>query len=401
MTHHQYTIFQNKGLIDIRAIKTFGVSSKEGDSPIGFFGTGLKYAIAICLREGLEIEILRGNEVLKFDTTTTEIRVDEFQIVTMNDQELGFTTDLGKKWQLWQAFRELYCNTLDEGGNIYTKEYAPPSSSELTTVVVKGRAMVNIYEERHKYFLETNPIATSRYAEAHGEASGSIFYRKIRAEETGKASLFTYNILSSLELTEDRTIKHDFYAKNFIARLILCSDNLQFVKKVLSAPKSYFEEALAFEDSYPFLPEPSKTFLEAVRQLRLDRTVHINPSALIVFHKALRITDELEPAELTNIEEAQLNRAIDCCKRAGFEVDKYPIIVIDFAEVGVLGYVENGKIILTKAAFLRGTKMVAGTLIEEYVHLKYGVLDETRPMQDALIDCMLSVVETHVLKEPI
>jgi hypothetical protein len=45
-------VFENPGEIDAAAIRTFGVSVKEGENPIGFFGTGLKYAIAILLRTG-------------------------------------------------------------------------------------------------------------------------------------------------------------------------------------------------------------------------------------------------------------------------------------------------------------------------------------------------------------
>jgi len=39
-------IFHNQGELDIRAVTTFGLSVKKNDNPIGYFGTGLKYAIA-------------------------------------------------------------------------------------------------------------------------------------------------------------------------------------------------------------------------------------------------------------------------------------------------------------------------------------------------------------------
>lgn len=45
-------IFRNAGTIDPKSITTFGVSSKENPGAIGFFGTGLKYALAILLRHG-------------------------------------------------------------------------------------------------------------------------------------------------------------------------------------------------------------------------------------------------------------------------------------------------------------------------------------------------------------
>jgi hypothetical protein len=37
--------------------------------------------------------------------------------------------------------------------------------------------------------------------------------------------------------------------------------------------------------------------------------------------------------------------------------------------------------------------MVAGTLIEEYLHLKHGIVDETRQMQNFLIDTICSLGE--------
>ena len=43
-----------------RAIRTLGVSVKVGDSPIGYFGTGLKFALATILRKGGEIVLKRG-----------------------------------------------------------------------------------------------------------------------------------------------------------------------------------------------------------------------------------------------------------------------------------------------------------------------------------------------------
>ena len=108
-------VFQNKGLIDPMAITTFGLNAKVGDSPIGQFGTGLKYAIAVLLRTGHEITIWRGLEPLRFDVIEHETRGKLFNIVRMNGEKLSFMTNLGPKWELWMAFRELFCNAKDEG----------------------------------------------------------------------------------------------------------------------------------------------------------------------------------------------------------------------------------------------------------------------------------------------
>lgn len=55
-------IFHNPGELDIRAVTTFGLSVKKSDNPIGQFGTGLKYAIAVALRHGCDVEICAGRE---------------------------------------------------------------------------------------------------------------------------------------------------------------------------------------------------------------------------------------------------------------------------------------------------------------------------------------------------
>ena len=65
--------FTNPGEIDIRAVTTMGVNVKEGSSSIGYFGTGLKYAIATLLREGQEIIIHSGLTTYYFLSFQEEI----------------------------------------------------------------------------------------------------------------------------------------------------------------------------------------------------------------------------------------------------------------------------------------------------------------------------------------
>ncbi|MDD3302253.1 MAG: hypothetical protein PHN31_01760 [Candidatus Gracilibacteria bacterium] len=48
-----YTLFENDGEIDINSIKFLGCSTKDGIETIGKFGTGLKYAISVLLRNGI------------------------------------------------------------------------------------------------------------------------------------------------------------------------------------------------------------------------------------------------------------------------------------------------------------------------------------------------------------
>src|SRR6185312_10809566 len=155
-------IFQNLGEIDIAAVSTFGVSVKEGDNPIGFFGTGLKYAIAVLLRTGHTVAIHSGLTCVDFGLRKAEVRGQEFEFVTMaidggKPVDIGFTTQLGKQWEMWMAYREIACNCKDEGGIAQFSNAAPVPTAGTTQIVVQGQDFEAVHADRHKYILEDAP----------------------------------------------------------------------------------------------------------------------------------------------------------------------------------------------------------------------------------------------------
>src|ERR1700676_3943518 len=96
-----YVVFENPGEIDAAAIATFGVSVKESDNPIGFFGTGLKYALAILLRTGHKVSIQSGERAHAFSLQEVTIRSFPFSVVCMDGAPMGFTDAVGKTWVVW------------------------------------------------------------------------------------------------------------------------------------------------------------------------------------------------------------------------------------------------------------------------------------------------------------
>ena len=123
-------VFENPGEIDVASISTFGVSVKESDNPIGFFGTGLKYAIAILLRNNHKVTIHSGVDTHAFDTENVTVRGRSFDFVRLTTNEgqperIGFTTEVGKTWEIWMAYRELFCNARDENGDAFLAREMP------------------------------------------------------------------------------------------------------------------------------------------------------------------------------------------------------------------------------------------------------------------------------------
>ena len=164
----QCVVFTTPGLIPLEAFTTFGVNAKPNSTnPFGYFGTGLKYAIAVCLRNGCKVVLWRGDIKYTFYVSTKDFRGKDFDFVRMKKEtrnfaglwassytQLPFTLELGKNWELWQAFRELETNTRDENG--WTTLVDNPGindDADLTRIEVHGSRFVDEYHKMGCHFL--------------------------------------------------------------------------------------------------------------------------------------------------------------------------------------------------------------------------------------------------------
>ena len=100
--------FQNPGEIDIRGATIAGLSAKVGDSPIGKFGTGLKYAIASILRWGGEVTIYSGTDCYIFESEAIDFRGSEHHQVVMSRNDgpanpIGITATTATTGQLGRS----------------------------------------------------------------------------------------------------------------------------------------------------------------------------------------------------------------------------------------------------------------------------------------------------------
>ena len=377
--------FQNKGLIDPVAIKTFGVSAKDCDDPIGFFGTGLKYAIAILLRNKCEITIMRGLEEITFSTITQTVRGQDFEVVCMNGEPMGFTLELGKTWEMWQAFRELYCNTLDEHGETFGNAVFP--QEDWTTIIVHGAAFYDEYVRKDRIILMGKPQYQAGAVEIHDKPHGAIHYQGVRVGDFERPPIMTYNIIGHLKLTEDRTVAEMAQVNSAIRIAVLKSTDKAFIKKFVTAPKDSYEATVDLN----WFESPGDTFMEVMEEIPFNKIE--NGSLLIFFNKHRESRKVPQPAQLTDIEKEQLERAVDFSILLDFPVDKFPIHVTDDLSDSTLGMALHGEIYVARRTFMMGTKMVAATLIEEYLHIEKGFNDCTYPMQNFLFEKLVSLGE--------
>lgn len=174
---------------------TMGDSEKRGSSGvIGVFGSGLKYSLALLLRNNVKFEaIVTGNAYIggrdrdykEIFTPYTYVSEDEItgkskELIGINVQrdfesfnsihcedifeceiaekyETGFALQLGFNWELWMALREIYSNMLDEGGSycedecLITHKYG----TVIKLTFEEGSEFDQIWQNRQNFIRES------------------------------------------------------------------------------------------------------------------------------------------------------------------------------------------------------------------------------------------------------
>lgn len=311
-------IFETPGLIDIRSFTTFGLNSKpNARNPIGFFGTGLKYAVAVLAREKIAVRLFIGEVEYKFFMEETSFRGDTFQAVKMQrrhgllsawtKEDLPFTTELGKKWKLWQVFRELYANTKDEGGIIFKADVAAPIIGH-TVIAVDSLDFEEEYNKRDEIFLpEHDPDAVE--VQVIKRPSKYVYWRGMRVLDLNdkEQSIYTYNIMSPIDLTEDRTAKYSWVINIKIAAHIARSDDRQLIESAVKADNGTYESHLDWKFSSV---APNSTYLDVVASL--SRNSVVRPSVSSYYKTYAPRSSNLTPRSLRQ-------QIVDCVKNGEFD----------------------------------------------------------------------------------
>ena len=377
--------FKNNGAIDLDTIRVMGVSVKENENAIGYFGTGLKFALATLLRTEHKVVLYRQGMTILFEARPKEIRGETFNVVTMNGEELGFTTQLGRNWEIWQAYRELYCNCKDEDGVIITSR---EDLVEDTVFEVSGGQIDKIHSQRAAIVLESEPFNSADNVEIRRGGSKYGFYRGIRVHDLPSPSLFTWNVISQVDLTEDRTLKYPFEFTSPIQNAIVKLEDEDLLREILVAPEGSFEKDFNFNGCYA---QPSEAFLRLCKQNR--NNLRFNNSAIMYWMKKVDIAEYADQEELDEMESDELLEALKLCNSLGCSLTADEITFVPSLGEGGFGVCKNGKIYISKIVFDKGYRFLASTIYEEWCHRDHGVKDFTREFQDLLLDKLIAVQE--------
>jgi len=211
--------FKTPGEIPLDAFSLLGINVKHSPTAIGRFGTGLKYAVAVILRHGGEIKLFINMVEYEFYLAKKDFRGKTFQQVRMRkrgglgkwltSKALPFTTEFGKDWGLWQAYRELESNTRDEDGvtSIGT-DMGIPARGTLIHVDCPG---FHEHIEKAEAFLPEekdrgNRVYSGPMVDIYDRPSKHLYYQGIRVFDLRYPARMTYDFKAPyVQLTEDRT----------------------------------------------------------------------------------------------------------------------------------------------------------------------------------------------------
>lgn len=250
-----------------------------------------------------------------------------------------------------------------------------------TTIQVVGDDFRRAALEKNKIFLETTPIGEFSGVEIHPGQSDCVYFRGIRAMKLDKKSAFTYNIKTEIELTEDRTIKYNYHQTYWIEGAIQDLTDPKLIEAIICSDK-FYEDSLSYN-------RQTEEFSEIVMEIANRRGIaSVNLSALTEAEKNLRRTASTVEIPLSAYEKGQIQEALAFLKEIGFEVIA-PIIVSQSLGTSIYGLARFGTIYIAKETLDRGGNWLAGTILEEHLHITKGFLDESRDFQNYLLDLVM------------
>lgn len=334
-------VFYTNTKMPLQSFTTFGINSKPNSTnPIGYFGTGLKNAVAIILRHGGTLTLTVDGTQHEFYSAPLEFRGKSFSQVRMRKKiwtpegwrnirsvAMPYTTELGKNWSLWQAYRELESNTRDEGGasGEYIQVDAPG-----TYIEVYCPGFVEITKKKNEVFLDVpgDKIFENSSFRMFDVGSRYIYYRGVRVYDLRYPARFTYDFKDRVVyLTEERTASNAYWLFHLISQALMTQiDARSVLNKALRVDKSaeHFEgHDLSFDAS----EEASTIFKEVARQLAVKGFAA--PRA-IGYHAALSYRSSSSRKLEVELTQDQWNEICAALKGAG----KHDLAALISSQVG-------------------------------------------------------------------
>lgn len=409
----KYLKIQNDGLLDIRLLSLMGGTTKANDSfKIGQWGSGLKYSMAYLLRNNLSFRVFIGSEEVKITTEVENIRGEDFEIIHVNGEKTSVTTNMGgDAWKPWMIVREIWCNALDEGGNL--KEVTTDcfgNDGKTTFFIQMTPDFMEVYNNWDKYFIHDLPVLhTHGYYSVYENFDNCKLYKQgVLIKSFDAHSIFKYDIKdATLNELREFNGSGSYPIVHALENLPkhLC---LRFFEKI---ENHHFEATMSWDWYTSF----SRNWVDCLGDKKLihdgiiaawlfagkgfnnlENTICVPKKVYDFFVKEFpeigvtKVTEKGEFVESENYElqkkvDYVISKLIDC----GYNmVNGVKITLGTFDDKSVIGRadINNKEILLGHQLSTKTNHYIASTIIEENEHIRTGFSDESREFQQHFID---------------
>ena len=219
------------------------------------------------------------------------------------------------------------------------------------------------------------------------------YYRGIRAVALRERSMLTYNLVCDQQLTEDRTLANPHQLETWAADAVTELEDEHLLEQVLFAPEGFIEHRF----DYPRHATPSDVFMRVVE--RHAHNARINRSAVELWKSKTKREIAYSPVTLDAMERQQVTEATAMCSRINCPITAADFTVVEDLGSEVLGLVRDHRILISRRCLDMGVRTLAGTLYEEWLHLKHRKQDCSRAMQNHLVDALFATVAKLMFAE--
>ena len=426
----KYLKISNDVEVEPNAFKLLGACTKRGDNTkIGYFGSGLKYAMATFIREGINLRIFAGEKEVVLGTVKEQFRGESFDIITVDGEKTSLTTSMGVDWKPWQAVREVYCNALDEENHeIKIGACEPIGEVEKTIFFIQiNEELEIICTEWDKYFaINREHIAICEEGKILQTLGSKLnLYRKgIRCYDAKQPSLYDYDF-KKIAINESRIVNSWWDVHRHIAIIwskcatIKMIDELVNLYKDPVVAKKHVEfdaywETMGITFNNTWLEYFKDKLLIPFETAGMFDTFDKDPRSVVVKSTLISALEKAFPGEisccLTRLKSffdyipmnptPKISFLLKECLQFLADVglpNPYPIIIGKFTNDLILGSIDETtkEIILDTRLFDKGKKEIVCTILEERAHIESRYGDQTRGFQDYLIEQIVTLLENQ------
>jgi hypothetical protein len=420
----KYLLIRNAGELDRRAITLIGASSKRGsDTAIGMFGSGFSYTVGTLLRQNLNFRIFSGETEIKIHTEAENFRGQTVNVIFVDGVQTSLTAEIGPKWTETECIREIWSNAIDEGdaSRVVLTEVMGGVPSVTSIYVEINEAVQMMLDSWDRFFI------TKSEEPIHENSAGRIFapsvvrpanfYRRgvWCAEKNDSKSKFVYD-LNEVNLPESRVI--DSNAAFWQCKEVLseCDSDRVFTTLLDLALHTFVPEFYRMFNGSVGAATIKKLLLEWKYQYIADvlyRPQVTEDLAKVTFFcdSASTATDLIHLTGMPHVSSAIVPKkpytkrlpntaetwgvvsALNLLKKAGIDMSEFPVVFGTMDDVNCLAIADmlENKIILSENA-CQNQSTLFKCLLEEYIHLKYRVRDNTVEQQHAYLELLYGVI---------